>query len=267
MVISRQRIDLATVAGIALLLMPALTTLHELGGHAGACLALGGKLRDIGAFYVDCEAPSDLARRLVAAAGPGIDIVVAALVYTLWLRMTSDMARLVGWYIWLSCGFAAAGYFLYSGVTGIGDLGPSGTEGIGPLPAPLLFRAIFALGGGGVYVLLVKAGIRTLSRMIGTGPSTMSARKRIAHGFYAVLCLAALLASLLNPIGLFITLASAAAASFGGHAGLISIGFAPGGQQDVPLPFAIERSWLLIAAGGVATLAFAAILGPTISFG
>jgi hypothetical protein len=66
-----QKIDGLTIAGIALLLMPLTTMAHEIGGHAAMCLATGGKLTELGAFYVECDAPNDVARRLVALSGMG----------------------------------------------------------------------------------------------------------------------------------------------------------------------------------------------------
>ena len=261
---SGQRIDILTIAGIALLLMPLLTAAHEVSGHATACFATGGKLAQIGAFYVDCQSPTDAARRIVALAGMAVDALLGAIAWLVWHRLRGDLARLIGWYCWLCLSFSAAGYFLFSGVSGIGDLGPDAGGGIGPLPHPVLIRAAFALGGGVVYFCLVRAGIRGLNVMIGTGAGTLPSRRRIAHGFYAVICGAAVLASLLNPVGVFITLASAGAASIGGKAGLISIGYANRGA-DAPLPFVIARNWPLIVAGVIATLAFAAILGPTLA--
>jgi hypothetical protein len=260
----RPNVDWLTVAGLALLLMPLLTMLHEIGGHGAACLASGGRIEELGAFYVDCDDAGDLARRLGAFAGPAIDIVGALIGFAVWRKLRGDLARLAGWYVWLCCAFAAAGYFLFSGVTGIGDLGPQGTAGIGPLPAPWIWRAVFALGGGFAYFLLVKLGMRTLGEMIGQGPATRTARRTIAHGFYAVLCVAAVAASIPNPIGLFITLASATASSFGGNAGLISIGFAT--RDGEAKAFRIERSWLLLVTGAAVVLAFALVLGPTLRF-
>src|SRR3546814_12183550 len=65
--------------------------------------------------------------------------------------------------------------------------------------------------------------------------------------------------TLLNPVGLFILLMSAAASSFGGLAGFISIGFAvPKGATETG--FAVGRRWPLFVAGLLATLAFALIL-------
>jgi hypothetical protein len=256
-------VDAVTVAGLALLLMPLLTTLHEIGGHAMACAALGGEVSQIGAFYVECNVEQSLAGRLVAAAGPAVDVVIAFLAYWAWRHARSGLARLVLWYVWLCCAFAAAGYLAYSGLTGIGDLNPGEGGGIGPLPQPWLFRILFAVGGAFAYWRLVVLGMRTLADMIGQGPGTRTARRTVAHVFYAVLCVTAVIASLPNPVGLFVTLASATAASFGGNAGLISIGFAtrPGEARA----FRLGRNWMLLAIGLATTAAFAIVLGPTIT--
>lgn len=262
----KPQIDLVTVTGLALLLMPLLTMAHEIGGHAAMCAATGGRLVEVGAFYVNCDSPTDMARRLVAVAGMVVDAGLGALAFLAWRKLLKgDLARLVGWYVWLSLTFSAAGYFLFSGVSGIGDLGPDGDGGIGPLPYAWVWRVVFALGGGMAYWHLVKVGMKTLNSMIGQGPETKTARRRVAHGFYATLCLAAVLASLPNPVGLFVTLASATAASFGGKAGLISIAYATHDAGEART-FSVGRSWPLFAAGLAASLAFAAVLGPTLRF-
>jgi hypothetical protein len=254
-------VDWVTVTGLALILMPLLTMAHEIGGHAAMCLALGHKVTQLGAFYVDCDAAGGLAGRLVSAAGPALNVVASLVFYQAWRRARGDFARLALWYVWLCEGFAAAGYFAYSGLTGIGDLNP-GDGGIGPLPYPLAFRVLFFAGGAYAYYRLYLAGERTLAAIIGQGEASKPARRTVAHVFYGVLCVAALLASLPNPIGLFVTLASATAASFGGNAGLISIGYAT--KPGEPRGFAVRRSWPVLIAGIALTLAFAAILGPTI---
>ncbi len=261
---STLRADPWTIAGLALLLMPLLTMWHELGGHAAMCLAVGHRVTELGAFYVACDAQrGSAAARLVAIAGPGIDLIAGAVVVALWPRLRSDLARVVGWYVGLCLLFSGSGYLLFSGVAGIGDLGPSGDGGLAPLPAPLAWRVGFALAGGVSYAALVRLGMERLSAIIGQGQATRATRRTIAHGFYAVLCAAAVLASLPNPVGVFITLASAGAASLGGKAGLISIGFATRAQGE-PLAFVIQRSRVLVFLGAAASLAFAVVLGPTI---
>jgi hypothetical protein len=260
----RLAVDGVTVAGLALLLMPLLTMMHEIGGHASACLALGQHVTAIGAFYVDCDAAHSFAARLVSAAGPAIDVLAAIVGYVAWRRARGDLARLILWYVWLCCAFAAAGYLAFSGVSGIGDLNP-GDGGIGPLPAPIVFRVLFALVGGLVYWRLIVLGMRTLASMIGEGPATKGPRRTVAHLYYAVLCVAAVIASVPNPVGLFITLASATASSFGGNAGLISIGYATRDEGEARV-FQIPRNWPLFIAGVLTSLAFAGVLGPTLSF-
>lgn len=76
----------------------------------------------------------------------------------------------------------------------------------------------------------------------------------------------ALLISLFNPLGIFITLVSAVASSFGGTAGLFNVAYAR--PRELPVSdFAIGRQPVLLVAGVAMTVAFAAVLGPTISLG
>jgi hypothetical protein len=183
-----------------------------------------------------------------------------------WRGMRSDPGRLVLWLIWVSEAFVAAGYFCFSGLTGFGDLatGTAG-EGLGAVPMPVLWRVgEFALGAA-VYVLIIMQAIKTLATMIGNGPETRSIRQVIAHGYYATVGAAAVLTGLLNPVGAVITIMSAAASSFGGLAGMISVGFAtrPEGSSN---DFMVGRSWLLFAAGAATLLTFGFVLGPSRNF-
>lgn len=261
-----QRIDLATIIGLGLLLMPVLTMWHEIGGHATACAVQGGHVATIGAFYVDCDGLSGAASVLVSCAGVIVDSVLAVVAFSLWQRATGDMARLTLWLIWVTKAFVAAGYFCFSGATGVGDLGPGVGGGLGPLPLPYLWRAAELTVGIAAYVLLVRAAIRALTAMLGDGAATGPARRVIAHGYYATIGVAAVLVGLLNPIGLFITIMSAAASSFGGNAGMISIGFAvPSGPTTTP--FVIGRGWAIIVVGLVTFVGFALVLGPSMHFG
>ena len=261
----RQRVDLPTVLGFGLLLMPLTTMWHEIGGHGAACVVTGGHVDALGAFYVNCTAPGRGAAVIVAVAGVAVDTVAALVLVQLWREARGDLARLALWLAWCDKAMVAAGYFLFSGVTGLGDLGPGVGGGIVPLPLPLVWRAAEALIGGVAYGLIIRVSMRALTAMLGDAPTTRSARRRIAHGYYAAAGCASLLVGLLNPLGLFITLASAVAASFGGLAGLISVGFAvPRGREE--RVFCVRRSWPVIIAGLVVAVAFAAVLGPTVSY-
>jgi hypothetical protein len=261
-----QRVDLGTIIGLGMVLMPMLTMWHEIGGHAVACAVQGGHIKTIGAFYVDCDGLARVPNVLVACAGVFVDSILALVAFALWRRARGDLARLTLWLVWVTKAFVAAGYLCFSGATGVGDLGPGVGGGIGPLPLPYLWRAA-ELGVGIVaYVILVRAAISTLTAMLGDAAATGPARRVIAHGYYATIGVAAVLVGLLNPIGIFITIMSAAASSFGGNAGMISIGFAvPGGPTTKP--FVIRPNWAIIAVGAVVLVGFGLILGPSEHFG
>ena len=261
-----RRVDPITIMGLGMLLMPLLTMWHEIGGHAAFCAIQGGHVRTIGAFYVDCEGLSGAARVLMSCAGVLVNAILSVIAYVIWRGARSDLARLALWLIWVSEGFVAAGYFCFSGVTGSGDLatGTAG-EGLGAVPDPILWRIGEFTLGATVYVLMVMRAIKALATMTGNGPETRSVRQVIAHGYYATVGAAAVLIGLLNPVGAVITIMSAAASSFGGLAGMISIGFATRPEQTAA-NFVVGRSWPLFVAGAAALLIFGLVFGPSRSF-
>ena len=260
-----RNVDLPTIAGWGMLLMPLLTMWHEIGGHAAFCAIQGGHVATIGAFYVDCTGLAQAPEILVACAGVLVNIALAIVAHAAWRHARRDGPRLVLWLVWVSEAFVAAGYFCFSGVTGFGDLGTGAGGSLQMMPMPGIVRVGEILIGVAAYILLVRAGMRSLDAMIGTGPATIASRRRIAHGFYATAGLGAVLVGLMNPVGIVITIMSAAASSFGGLAGFISIGFA-GQRAGEPKPFVLARSWPVIATGVAVLIGFAVVLGPSRRF-
>jgi hypothetical protein len=258
------KVDLLTVVGLALILGPLTTMAHELGGHAATCVALGGRLVEIGAFYVDCDAVDATSRRIGAMMGVGIDVVIFALGFIAWRLAKGDLLRLALWFVFVAKGMVAAGYFLFSGATGVGDWGPGDEGGIGPLPNPLAIRAVMFAIGLVAYIWVVRLAMRTLGEMIGGGPDAFRVQKVVAWGFYATNGALALLVGLVNPVGFYIVVFSAMASSFGGTSGLISVGFAR--SKPPRRAFVVERSWVLLGLGVLVAGAFAAFLGPTVRF-
>jgi len=263
----RQRVDALTIAGWGMLLMPLLTMWHEIGGHALYCAAQGGHVATIGAFYVECTGLTGFSDILVACAGVLMNAILAGAAYFLWRQATSDSVRLALWLVWASEGFVAAGYFFFSGVTAFGDLGvgKGGSLASLSIPMPLAFRLFEVVLGVGAYFLLVKAAIRSLNEMIGSGPQTRLAHRQIAHLYYGMAGFCAVVVGSVNPLGIVITIMSAAASSFGGLAGFISVGYASGRSGEAK-PFVIERNWMVIASGVIVLTAFAILLGPSRHF-
>lgn len=262
---TRQRIDRVTIAGLALVMMPLTTMWHEFGGHAAACAALGGRIAEIGAFYVDCNSTDELRRMAVSCAGVAVNILLGLAAFAAWRRAKGDWPRLVLWLLLMDQAFVASGYFAFSGVIGVGDLATGVHGGLVGIAHPWIVRGVEAAAGIFCYSRMIRFGIRSLGDMLGDSPATAPDRRRICHSFYLTSGVAAVVVGLFNPLGLFILLASAAASTFGGLAGFISIGFdVPHGDNE--RPFAIDRRRWLVALGALVTIGFAAILGPSIRF-
>jgi hypothetical protein len=261
---AKSTIPWVTMAGLVLLLGPLTTMAHEIGGHVTSCLALGGHATEVGAFYVECVGASKPAERLVAMAGSGADILIFVIAYAAWTRARGDLARLVLWLVFTVTGMVAGGYWLFSGVTGIGDWGPGIGGGIGPLDHEYAWRAGLAVFGGASYYALIRLSLRSLRSMVGGGATALANQQRIALGFYCINGAVAVLVGLFNPHGLFITLASAAASSFGGTAGMFNIAY---DRSDAPpRAFTLKSYPLMLVAGVIVAGAFGAVLGPTLYF-
>lgn len=262
---ARQQADLPTLIGMALLLAPLLTMGHEIGGHGSACLLTGSPISQIGAYYVDCLSPGATAGRIVALAGTGADIVIGGVAYLLWRQVRSTGLRLFLWMMFTHKLLVAAGYPLFSGVTGIGDWGIGAQGGLGDLPNPALWRVVMVAGGLAAYYGVIRLASRSLDAMIGGGEASTPLRKLIPMTLYLVSGAVAIIVGLFNPLGIFILLASAMASTFGGMAGLFNVAYRapPAGPT---LDFVVPRCWLVIALGAVAVLGFALVLGPTLKF-
>lgn len=262
-----QRVDGLTIGGLGLLLMPLLTMWHEIGGHAAVCTLQGGQVKTLGAFYVVCGGLSEWGDISVAGAGVFVNVIAAIAAYLLWRRavcsQASDLFRITLWLVWVSEAFVASGYLLFSGLSGLGDLGFSAGGAMAYLGLGWPARMIEIAIGLGSYIVLVQLAKRTLNMMIGSGPETRHVRRVIAHGYYLSFGAAAILVGILNPVGFVITAMSAAASSFGGLAGFISVGLAAEANGKAEA-IVIERNIVVIAAGVAVSIAFALILGPSL---
>ena len=263
-----RRIDLPTVIAIAAIAGLAANQLHEAGGHGGACLALGRHVQAWGAFYLDYDtrdAPLAVGR-LVAAAGSTMNLFTAIAAAALARATPASMprARFFWWLLFAVSGFAWAGYYLFSGASGIGDWGQdgvfAGVRGWG------LWRFVLAGGGGLLYWAWVIVAMRRLARLTGADDAGRALARKLAWTSYFTIGCIALAIGLMNPVGLFMLLASAVASSFGGPSGLL---WGPNTiRKGAPVadPLAITRSWGWIVVAIVVVLAEGLILGPTVHF-
>ena len=121
------RSDRLTLIAISALAYIVAVALHEHAGHTLACLLLGSHPQEVGAFYVQCDdaALGSLGVRIVALAGPIVSLLTGMVCF-LFLRRRKNLPSTSYYFTWLlgSIGYmSATGYLLFSGVSGIGDLG------------------------------------------------------------------------------------------------------------------------------------------------
>jgi hypothetical protein len=172
--------------------------------------------------------------------------------YALWLFSTVNLLQ-------------GTGYFLFSGVAGIGDW-VGVVHGLNPT---WFWRVALAVVGGLSYWLSVWLALVQLGPFIGADP-TDRLRRAYCMTLIPYFTGAALYvgAGLINPRGMLLVAFSAAASSLGG-----TCGFAWGPQMlrgdfippSAEGPNPIARSWPWIVSAIAVAIPFVVVLGPGIS--
>jgi hypothetical protein len=266
--------DSLTLIAVSSLAYVLAVALHEHARHSLACVMLGGQPKQMGAFYVDCgyEAMSSLSIRVVALAGPAMSLLMGAVSF-LALRRVPGAARLSYYFVWLlgSLGLmSAAGYLLFSGVSGLGDLGTSRDGALyGLAPAWIGRLALTALGFVG-YRRVLRIMWRTMApQLAGSDVDVIGLARRMALLSYMTGAAVYLAIGLLNPQGFEVIALSVLPSSLGGSCGLLLFWkMAPRGPSaSVPGPgLNFARNWCCISVAAAVTLAYAALFGPTLRF-
>jgi hypothetical protein len=263
--------DRPTLIAISALAYVLATALHEHLGHTGACLALGGFPRGLGAYYVDCDDArlSALGVRLVALAGPCVSILTGVACLALLRRRRPGQAAAPSYFLWLlgAVGLMdAAGYLLFSGASGQGDLGTTRDGALyGAAPEWLWRAALFALGALS-YLAVTRLAVRALEPYAGGADGRrIATARRVALISYLTGGAVAIVIGLFNPHGIVIVVMSAIASSLGGTVGLLFMMGWLERRRAVPGPgLYFGRSWAWILTGALVTLAYGALFGPTL---
>ena len=266
--------DRLTLIAVSALAYIAEAALHEHAGHGATCLAVGGRLTEAGAFYVSCDDRflTPLAIRLVELAGPLMSLLTGLVCLTA-LRYVDRHRPTATYLLWLlgSLGMmSATGYALFSGITGLGDLGTGPDGAFDGIPTPGLARVVLAIGGAYAYRRAVIWSVRKLEpRLLGRDTAEVRVARRTAWTSYWTGAVVYLGIGAFNPQGWIILLTSAMASSMGGTSGLLwmmqRIDRSPeaaGGAAGPGLHFG--RDWRWIAAGAAVTTLYAIVLGPTL---
>jgi hypothetical protein len=259
-------LDTLTVAAVALLAYMLGSLLHEGAGHGGACLLTGGQPLVLSSVHFECSADA----RFVDAGGTLMNFIAAAIFFALG-RFTSRQHPRRKYFFWIVMTinlFTATGYFLFSGIGGIGDWADF-MHGVQP---QWLWRVAMAIFGAGAYLAAAWVSVRELRPLIGSDIAQRYRRAvRLSIIPYFSGGLLMCLAGAWNPKGAILILISAAASTFGGTSGLLwdtqwlrSATMIPPGPASEALP--LRRSWMLITAAAAAVVAFIAVIGPGVRF-
>lgn len=258
--------DALTVASLAVFAYMLGNLIHEGAGHGGACLLTGAKAVAMSSVSFECSAES----RLVSAGGTLVNLLAGAVFFLLG-RLTSGKYPRWKYFFWIAMTinfFTATGYFLFSGIGGIGDWAAF-IQGLG---SPWAWRTSLTVFGAVTYPLAAYLSLCELRPLIGTDKVERYRRAlRLTAIPYFCGGILMCIAGALNPTGPMLILISAAASTFGGTSGLLwatnwlkrgeMISYGPPAE---PLP--LERSWTLTAAAAVAAVAFVVVLGRGIRF-
>src|ERR1700690_1571779 len=244
--------------------------LHEHLGHTLACITLGSHPTEVGAFYVNCDyaGMSDASIRLVALAGPLVSLLIGIVSFII-LHRRAPRAPTAYYFTWLlgTIGFmAATGYLLFSGITGIGDLGTS-RDGLFYQAAPeWLWRIVLTLAGIASYYFIINFAVHRIDpRISGIGRARIRYARQLALTSYLTGAAVSVAIGLLNPHGLIIVATSATASSLGASSGLLWMMQLLDREKQVLAPGLIfQRSWWWIVSGSILTAIYALVLGPTI---
>jgi hypothetical protein len=255
--------DRATLVAISALAYLLAVGLHEHLGHASTCVLLGSHVVEMGAFFIDCDDASLSAAsvRAVAIAGPAVSLLTGVVCLTA-LRWLPPRAMRAFYCLWLlgTLGFmSAAGYPLFSGVTGLGDLGTGSDGALRGAQPQWLWRTLLAVIGLLAYWSVAIWSARLLGRRLaGGGEPRLRRANRITRVSYFTGGVVYLAIGVFNPHGLPIMFESVLPASLGGTSGLLWMmdtlrGQPPGTGPDLTLSRSL--GWIVIAAVIVAAYA------------
>ncbi len=257
-------IDALTVGSIGIVAYMLGNVLHEGAGHGGACLLVGAKPLVFSSVHFECSLDS----RLVMAGGTLMNLFAGAVFFALG-RLTGRGYPRLKYFFWISMTvnlFTATGYFLFSGIGGIGDWGAF-IEGLGP---QWVWRIGLTIFGAATYLLAARISLLELRPIIGSNKEERYQRAvRLSAIPYFAGGILMCIAGALNPKGMVLILISAAASTFGCTSGLmwttdwLNRGTAvPIGPPAEPMP--IHRNWPLIVAACAIAIAFIGVLGPSV---
>ena len=248
----------ATIISMAVLAIAASSLLHEGLGHGVTAWLRGDIPTILTSNHLDDIRPD----RLVDAGGTLVNLTTGAIAMyasTLATRRTN-----LRYFLWLLGSFNlmdGAGYFLFSGILGLGDW----QEIIRGLPHYVALRIAMSLFGAALYFLVVALIARLLRPFCPDRTQHRSLYNTVGRLPYYAACAFYSLAGAFDPLGIKLLLLSTIPAAFGGNSGLMwADSLLPANSTDPPLIVSRSPSWWIAAI--IIGLAYILILGRGIHF-
>ena len=243
-----------TIVALAVLAAGIGSLLHEGLGHGVAAWLRGDIVTELTSNHLDSVRPD----RLVDAGGTLVNLI-AGFAFLFGARSAGDRPNL-RFFLWFLAALnllSGAGYFLFSGVLGLGDW----AQVIAGLPHQAGLRTAMAATGALLYVVFLRLLIVDLR------PFCPDRRNYNVVGRmpYVVACTFMCMAGAYDPLGIKLFFLSTVPAAFGGLSGLL--------WGDVFLPrtpatgkLELHRSVAVWVTAIVFAIAFIAIIGRGLAF-
>ncbi len=244
----------ATIISMAVIASAAATLLHEGVGHGVTAWLRGDIVTDLTSNHLSSVIPD----RVVEAGGTIVNLIAgSASLYASHRTTRSPNLRYFLWLLGALNLLPGAGYFLFSGIIGIGDW----NEVIRGLPHQAALRIVMTLFGAALYVLVVRLIAVNVRPFVPERPTYNTAGRL---PYYAA-CIFSCIAGAFDPLGIKLLLISTIPAAFGGSSGLMwADSLMPAQPPAKMLTVTRQPAWWIAAT--VLGLAYIIFLGRGIHF-
>ncbi len=200
----------ATIIAMAVIASGIATLLHEGVGHGVVAWLRGDIPTELTSNHLSSLRPD----RWVDSAGTLVNLIAGAVSLSI-SRSAAGRAN-IRYFFWILAALnllPGAGYFIFSGILGVGDW----NEVIQGLPHHAALRVGMSVFGAGLYVVVVRLLAVSIRPFAPNGPKY----NIVGRLPYYAACLFSCAAGALDPLGLKLFFLSTVPAAFGGSSGLL----------------------------------------------
>ena len=261
-------VDWMTVVAIAAIAISFTVAFHE-GVHALTCLAVGGNLQEYSALYESCNSTTETQAKIVAGSAPTYNLF-SGLVLWIILRNSRKKASETQFFLWLFMLMNwcyGAGYFIFSGITNIGDWAVV-INGWKPI---WLWHFLMTILGTLLFMIFIRIALQELGKIIGGDSDEQIQRaSRLCILSYGTSFVVVLFAGFFCPYGLLsLPVTAGLFAVLGALSPLLWMmrwfrtkNFV----KPIKEPLEIHRKWQWLVAASIVVFTYVFILGRTIYF-